>query len=344
MKSKHPKMLPTNSSPTQFLLYKTPDGKVKIDFFLQDNNVWLTQAKIATLFNVGRPAITKHLINIFKTNELDENSVCSILEHTADDGKIYPTKFYNLETILAIGYRVNSIQATHFRMWATEVSKSYVIKGFAMDDERLKQGTRVFGQDYFQELLERVRSIRASERRIYQKITDIFAECSTDYNPKSATTQEFYAMVQNKFHFAITGKTAAEIIYTKANAQQPHMGLTTWKNGPQGRILSSDTTVAKNYLQAPEIKKLERTITAFFDYIETHIERQETFTMQAFSKSVDKFLHFNEYKVLEKYGKIKKSKADKKALDIYKQYNKHQSINSDFDKSVKKLLANQPHE
>ena len=251
---------------TDFLIYTTPEGNVKVEAFLHKENVWLTQDKIADLFGVQRPAITKHLINIFESGELEENSVSSILEHTAPDGKKYKTKFYNLDAIISVGYRVNSKQATLFRIWATKILKEYVLKGFAMDDNRLKNG-QYFGKDYFDELLERVRSIRASERRIYQKITDIFAECSIDYDPQSDITQDFYATVQNKFHYAITGQTAAEIIYKKADAKKEHMGLTTWKRAPKGRILKSDAVVAKNYLPEKEIKQLERTVSSFFDYI-----------------------------------------------------------------------------
>src|SRR6266571_3060667 len=323
---------------SNFVLYTAPSGAVKLEVFLQDETLWLTQEKIAVLFDVQRPAITKHLKNIFDSGELQEDSVSSILEHTANDGKIYKTKFYNLDAIIAVGYRVNSKRATQFRIWATQVLKEYIVKGFAMDDERLKQGTEVFGKDYFRELLERVRSIRASERRIYLQITDIFAECSIDYDPHATITKEFFATVQNKFHYAITGHTAAEIIHEKANSGKPFMGLATWKNSPKGRVLASDVTVAKNYLPEKEIKRLERTVSGFFDYIENLIEKREAFTMEEFARSVGKFLSFNEYMVLDGKGSISKESADKKALAEYKEFNKTQPIESDFDQVVKKLL------
>jgi hypothetical protein len=285
---------------------------------------------------VNVPAISKHLKNIFDNGELVENSVVSILETTAEDGKNYQVMYFNLDAIISVGYRVNSAQATRFRIWATNTLKEYIIKGFIMDDERLKNG-RYFGKDYFRELLERVRSIRASERRIYQQITDIFAECSIDYDPKSDITNMFYATVQNKFHFAINGQTAAEIIYKNADAGKEFMGLNTWKNAPQGRILKSDTTVAKNYLSEQEIKSLERTIGAFFDYIERIIENRNTFTMEQFALSVNKFLEFNEYKVLEGKGSISAKQAEEKAFAEYDVFNKTQKIESDFDKAVKAL-------
>lgn len=320
-----------------FILYNAPSGDVMLNVLLQNETIWLTQKMMAELFDVGVPAINKHLTNIFESNELDENSVISILETTAADGKNYKTKFYNLDAVISVGYRVNSTKATQFRIWATKTLKEYIIKGFVLDDSRLKQGEIVFGKDYFRELLERVRSIRASERRIYQQITDIFAECSIDYDPKAEITQNFYAMVQNKFHFAITGQTAAEIIFKNANAKKENMGLTTWKNAPDGRILKTDTTIAKNYLQEKEIKQLERTVTGYFDYIENLIERENTFTMESLAKSVDKFLNFNEFKILEGKGKVAHSKAISKAGIEYDQFNKTQKILSDFDKELKKM-------
>lgn len=321
----------------KFLLYTAPSGEIRVDVLLQNESVWLTQKAIAELFGVQRPAITKHLGNIFDSGELEENSVSSILEHTAEDGKIYPTKFYNLDAIISVGYRVNSTKATQFRIWATQTLKEYIIKGFVLDDNRLKQGQAVFGKDYFKELLQRVRSIRASERRIYQQVTDIFAECSIDYNSNAEITKNFYATVQNKFHFAITGKTAAEIIFKTADAKKENMGLTTWKNSPNGRVLKSDVIVAKNYLQEKEIKQLERTVTGYFDYIEGLIERENTFTMSQLAESVNKFINFNDYKVLEGKGKITKIQADKKAIAAYEVFNKTQKIISDFDKEIKKL-------
>jgi hypothetical protein len=322
---------------TEFLLYTAPNGAVKVEVLLSGETLWLTQKRMAELFGVGVPAISKHLKNIFESNELQQDSVISILETTAEDGKKYQTQYYNLDAVISVGYRVNSAQATQFRIWATALIKEYIIKGFAMDDERLKNG-RFFGKDYFKELLERVRSIRASERRIYQQITDIFAECSIDYDPKSETTRLFYAHVQDKFHFAITGHTAAEIISLKADASKPLMGMSTYKNSPQGRVLKSDSTVAKNYLKEDEIKKLERAVAAFFDYIEGIIERRNTFTMESFVESVNKFLAFNEYKILEGYGTISRQQAEQRAFAEYEKFNKQQRIESDFDREVKKLL------
>jgi hypothetical protein len=322
---------------TEFLLYTAPNGAVKVEVLLSGETLWLTQKRMAELFGVGVPAISKHLKNIFESNELQQDSVISILETTAEDGKKYQTQYYNLDAVISVGYRVNSAQATQFRIWATALIKDYIIKGFAMDDERLKNG-RFFGKDYFKELLERVRSIRASERRIYQQITDIFAECSIDYDPKSETTRLFYAHVQDKFHFAITGHTAAEIISLKADASKPLMGMSTYKNSPQGRVLKSDSTVAKNYLKEDEIKKLERAVAAFFDYIEGIIERRNTFTMESFVESVNKFLAFNEYKILEGYGTISRQQAEQRAFAEYEKFNKQQRIESDFDREVKKLL------
>ena len=327
---------------TDFLLYTAPDGVVKVECFLHEETIWLPQKRIAELFGVGVPAISKHLNNIFSSGELQEKVVVSILETTTQHGAIsgktqtQATKFYNLDAIISVGYRVNSSRATQFRIWATTLLKEYIIKGFAMDDERLKNG-RYFGKDYFRELLERVRSIRASERRIYQQITDIFAECSIDYDPKAESTRQFYAHVQDKFHFAITGHTAAEIVYLNADADKPLMGMMTYKNAPAGRILKSDTTIGKNYLSEDEIKKLERTVSAFFDYIENIIERRNTFTMEGFAESVNRFLEFNEYKVLEDYGSISRKKAEEKAFTEYEKFNKTQRIESDFDKLVRQL-------
>ena len=332
---KHP--LTLRDQTTEFLLYTAPNGAVKVEVLLAGETLWLTQKRMAELFGVGVPAISKHLKNIFESNELDPDSVISILETTAEDGKKYQTQYYNLDAVISVGYRVNSAQATQFRIWATQLIKEYIIKGFAMDDERLKNG-RYFGKDYFRELLERVRSIRASERRIYQQITDIFAECSVDYDPKSETTRLFYAHVQDKFHYAITGHTAAEIISLKADASKPLMGMTTYKNAPDGRVLKSDSLVAKNYLGEEEIRKLERAVSAFFDYIEGIIERRTSFTMERFAASVDKFLSFNEYRILEGYGNVSRQQAEQKAIAEYEKFNKQQRIESDFDRTVKKLL------
>ena len=320
-----------------FILYTTPEGEVKLNVLLEHETIWLTQKMMADLFGVGVPAINKHLSNIFESNELEQDSVISILETTASDGKNYKTKFYNLDAVISVGYRVNSSKATQFRIWATKTLKEYIIKGFVLDDNRLKQGETLFGKDYFRELLERVRSIRASERRIYQQITDIFAECSIDYDPRAEITKNFYAMVQNKFHFAITGNTAAEIVFEKTDATAENMGLSTWKNAPEGRILKSDIGIAKNYLPEKEIKQLERAITGYFDYIENLIERENTFTMDGLATSVDKFLNFNEYKILDGKGKISHTRALSKAEKEYHQYNKTQKIISDFDRRLKNL-------
>ena len=331
------KSLTLRDQATEFLLYTAPNGVIKVEVLLADETIWLTQKRMAELFAVGVPAVSKHLKNIFESNELHMDSVISILETTAEDGKKYQTQYYNLDAVISVGYRVNSSQATQFRIWATQLIKEYIIKGFAMDDERLKNG-RYFGKDYFHELLERVRSIRASERRIYQKITDIFAECSMDYDPMSETTRQFYAHVQDQFHYAITGHTSAEIIALNADASKPLMGLSTYKNAPDGRVLKSDTAVAKNYLSETEIKKLERAISAFFDYIEGVIERRNTFTMEIFAESVNKFLAFNEYKILEGYGTVSRQQAEEIAFAEYEKFNKQQCIESDFDREVKKLL------
>lgn len=325
---------------SEFLLYTAPNGEVKVEVLLSGETIWLTQKRIAQLFGVGVPAISKHLDNIYDSGELQREATISILETVQQEGKREVKRkleYYNLDAVISVGYRVNSAQATQFRIWATQLIKDYIIKGFAMDDERLKNG-HFFGKDYFKELLERVRSIRTSERRIYQQITDIFAECSIDYDPKSETTRLFYAHIQDKFHFAITGYTAAEIIALKADANQPLMGMTTYKNAPSGRVLKSDTTVAKNYLSEDEIKKLERAVSSFFDYIEGIIERRNTFTMEAFAESVNKFLAFNEYQVLEGYGSVSRKVAEQKAHAEYEQFNKQQKIESDFDREIKKLL------
>ena len=337
------KKLSTKDELTEFLLYTTPSSDVKVEIFMHEESVWLPQKRMAELFGVQRPAITKHLKNIFESGELIESEVSSILEHTTQHGAIegktqlQEVKYYNLDAILSVGYRVNSSQATQFRIWATKILREYIIKGFAMDDDRLKNG-HYFGKDYFRELLERVRSIRASERRIYQQITDIFAECSFDYNKNAQTTKDFYATVQNKFHFAISGKTAAEIIYENADIKKPNMGLTSWKNSPDGRVLKSDVIVAKNYLSEDEIKRLERTIGAYFDYIERLIENRQELSMDEVSKSVNKFLEFNEFKILEGKGKISHILAKEKATLEYEEFNKIQKIESDFDKEMKKLL------
>ncbi len=319
---------------TDFLLYTTPNSDIKIETYLHNETLWLPQKRIAELFGVQRPAITKHLKNIFDSGELEENSVSSILEHTAEDGKNYQTKYYNLDAILSVGYRVNSSKATQFRIWATKILREYIIKGFAIDDDRMKNG-KYFGKDYFKELLERVRSIRTSERRIYQQITDIFSECSIDYDKNSQTTKNFYATVQNKFHFAISGQTSAEIIYKQADKTKPFMGLQTWKNSPVGRVLKSDIVIAKNYLSEEDIKNLESAISGYFDYIERILKNHTTLTMKSLSSSVNKFLEFNEYKILENNGIISRNQAEQKAFREYEEFNKIQKVESDFDKDMK---------
>lgn len=330
------------SKELQFLMYNTPEENVSVNAVIKDETIWLTQKAMAELFDCTTDNISLHLRNIYADGELNESSTTeefSIVQQEGSRKVKRKIKFYNLDAIISVGYRVNSRKATHFRIWATGVLKEYMIKGFAMDDERLKQGKTAFGKDYFRELLERVRSIRASERRIWQQITDIFAECSIDYDKDAQVTRDFYAMVQNKFHYAITGQTAAEIIYSKSDRNKENMGLTTWKNAPDGRILKSDVTVAKNYLEEKQIKQLERTISGYFDYIEDMIERGNIFTMQEFSKSINEFLSFRKYKILKDKGSISKKQADAKAEEEYIHFNKTQKIISDFDREVKKLIA-----
>lgn len=330
------------SNEIQYLLYSMPDADGKVQVVIKDETLWCTQKAMAQLFGVGVPAISKHLKNIFTEGELNPDTTISKMETVVNRGIRGEVQelidFYSLDAIIAVGYRVSSLKATRFRQWATKILNEYIKKGFAMDDERLKQGTAVFGKDYFRELLERVRSIRASERRIWQQITDIYAECSTDYDKNSPTTKDFYAMIQNRFHFAITGQTAAEIIYSKADHMKDHMGLTTWKNAPDGRVLKSDVSIAKNYLQEKEIRQLERAVTGFFDYIEDLIERENTFNMQQFSTSVNEFLTFRRYQILPDKGKISAAQAKQKAEEEYDIFNKTQRIDSDFDKEVRGLL------
>lgn len=325
---------------TKFIIYDNLNGEVRVDVFVQDETVWLTQKTMGELFGVAKSTISEHITNIFESNELLREATVRKIRTVQKEGERIVNReleYYNLDVIISVGYRVNSAKATQFRIWATQTLKEYIIKGFVLDDERLKQGQTVFGKDYFKELLRRVRSIRASERRIYQQVSDIFAECSIDYDKNSEVTKSFYGMVQNKFHFAITGHTAAEIIYNNADKTKDNMGLTTWKNAPEGRIIKSDVIVAKNYLQEKEINQLERTVTGYFDYIEGLIERENTFTMEQLAASVNKFLSFNEYKILEGKGKISKIQADKKAIIEYDEFNKTQKIISDFDKEIKQI-------
>lgn len=328
----------------QFLIYSTPEENISVNAVVKDETIWLTQKAMAELFGVNVPAISKHLTNIYEEEELRQDSTISKMEIVQNEGGrqvLRETSFYNLDAIISVGYRVNSSKATKFRIWATNILKEFIQKGFVLDDERLKQGKTAFGKDYFRELLERVRSIRASERRIWQQITDIFAECSIDYDKKSPVTKEFYATIQNKFHFAITGQTAAEIVYNQSDSSKGNMGLTTWKNCPDGRILKSDVTIAKNYLSEKEIRQLERAITGYFDYIEDLIERENTFTMAEFSKSVNEFLEFRRYEILTNKGKISKKQADSKAEKEYDKFNKTQKIESDFDIAIKQMIQKQ---
>ncbi len=332
------------SNEIQFLLYTMPEADGKVQVVIKEESLWCTQKAMAQLFGVGVPAISKHLKNIFEEGELSREVVVSKMEITTQHGAIedkmqtHSVDFYHLDAIIAVGYRVSSLKATRFRQWATKILNEYIRKGFVMDDERLKQGTAVFGKDYFRELLERVRSIRTSERRMWQQITDIYAECSTDYDKNSPTTKDFYAMIQNRFHYAITGQTAAEIIYTKADHTKKNMGLTTWKHAPDGRVLKSDVSIAKNYLQEKEIHQLERAVSSYFDYIENQIERHNVFNMEQFAASVNKFLTFNDYKILPDKGKISAAQAKKKAEEEYDIFNKTQRIDSDFDKEVREML------
>jgi hypothetical protein len=331
------------SAPDQFLLYTAPDGAVKVDVFVKEETVWLTQKALAELFGVQRPAITKHLGNIFETGELAEDSVCSILEHTAADGKKYSAKYYNLDAIIAVGYRVNSYQATQFRIWATKTLREFIIKGFVMDDERLKQGKHAFGKDYFDELLERIREIRASERRFYQKITDIYA-LSADYRAEAPLTKEFFATVQNKLHWAITGRTAAELIYSAADAKSLTMGLTTWKHAPCGKILKSDVTVAKNYLSEAHVKELNRIVSAYLDLAENRAQRGILMKMADWGAFLNQFLELSNYPILEDKGKVTALEARLKAEAEYEVFRQRQDADylSDFDREIKRIEGKKP--
>jgi hypothetical protein len=335
--SKTPSNMPSNAG-GNFLLYTTPNGAVKVDVFFKDESVWLTQKALAELFGVNVPAISKHLKNIFDSGELQESSVVSILEITAADGKNYPTRFFNLDAIIAVGYRVNSYQATQFRIWATKTLREFITKGFVLDDERLKLGKKVFGKDYFDELLERIREIRASERRFYQKITDLYA-LAVDYDPNAPVTKEFFAVVQNKLHWAITGKTAAEIIYHGADATKIYMGLTTWKHAPSGKILKSDVTVAKNYLSEAHVKELNRIVSAYLDLAENRAQRGITTRMVEWDKFLNDFLALSNYPILEDSGKVSALEAKLKAEGEYEIYRQKQDVDyiSDFDKEIKRL-------
>ena len=324
-----------------FLMYRTADEDVSVNAVIKDETVWLTQKAMAELFGCSSDNISLHLKNVYADGELDVAATTeefSVVQTEGTRRVSRKTKFYNLDAIISVGYRVNSKRATHFRIWATGILKEYMTKGFALDDGRLKQGKTAFGKDYFRELLERVRSIRASERRIWQQVTDIFAECSIDYDKNADVTHQFYAMVQNKFHYAITGQTAAEIVYTRADHTKDHMGLETWKHAPDGRILKSDVSIAKNYLDTKQIRQLERTVTGYFDYIEDLIERENTFTMEEFAASINEFLAFRRYDILPDKGRISAKAAKAKAEAEYDIFNKTQLITSDFDREVKRLL------
>ena len=325
---------------SDFILYTSNEGKVNIEVFLQDETIWLTQKAISELYGVQRPAITKHLKNIFDSGELQKDSVSSILEHTASDGKKYKTKFYNLDAIISVGYRVNSYQATQFRIWATRTLKEYIIKGFVLDDERLKQGNQVFGRDYFEELLERIREIRASERRFYQKITDIYA-LAADYDKNAPITKEFFATVQNKLHWAITGKTAAEIIYDSADATKIHMGLTNWKQAPDGKIMKSDVVIAKNYLNEAHIKELNQIVSAYLDLAENRAQRQILMKMEDWVQFLHGFLELSEYPILKDKGKVSALEAKLKAKQEFEKYRVIQDRNfiSDFDREIQRIMG-----
>lgn len=331
---------------TNFLLYKTSNGDVKVDVLVQDKTIWMPQKKIAELFDVQRPAITKHLKNIFVSGELFEKVVCSIFELPTQHGAIHgktqlnKIKFYNLDAIIAVGYRVNSSRATQFRIWATKVLQEYIIKGYTMDVERLKNPQNLFGEDYFKEQLEKIRDIRSSERRLYQQITDIYAECSIDYQYESETTKQFFATVQNKLHWAIVGQTAAEIIVTRADHQQEKMGLTSWKNSPNGKVRKSDVAIAKNYLSEKELKPLNRIVTMYLDYAEDQAEQGIAMTMQDWVEQLNAFLQFNRKDLLEDSGKVTATIAKSFAEKEFEKYSPIQNklFESDFDKEMKKLL------
>jgi hypothetical protein len=340
MRKKNQQIVPNNSF-TEFLLYTTPNGKVKVEIFLHDENIWLTQKLIATLFNCTVDNVSLHLKNIFESKELDENSVTEEFSITASDGKKYKAKHYNLDAVISVGYRVNSTNATLFRIWATERLKEYIIKGFTMDDERLKNPDTIFGKDYFEEQLARIRNIRSSERRMYQKITDIYAECSADYSSNSEITKQFFATVQNKLHFAITGKTAAEIIHERVDSKRMNMGLTVWKNSPKGSIRETDVVIAKNYLSEKELDFLNRIVTMYLDFAEMQAKRGILMRMKDWVLKLDAFLNLNERQILTDAGKISHEVAEALALKEYEKYRVEQDKNyiSDFDREVKNLLA-----
>ena len=330
---------PEHTGFNEILLYNTPNGGVKVEIYLKNETVWLTQQKIASLFGVDRSVITKHLKKIFESNELNRDSVCAIFAHTAADGKKYETAFYNLDAVISVGYRVNSSQATAFRIWATERLKEYIIKGFTMDDERLKNPNYVFGKDYFEEQLARIRDIRSSERRFYQKITDIYSQCSADYSANTQITKDFFATVQNKLHWAITGQTAAELIASRVDSKKVNMGLTTWKNAPKGSIRKTDVSIAKNYLNEKELDGLNRIVTMYLDYAESQALKGVVLYMKDWVKKLDAFLQFNEESILKHQGKVSHEVAIELAENEFENYRIVQDklMESDFDKAVKKL-------
>lgn len=324
---------------SDFIFYRSQDGNINIQVIVGDETVWMTRKGMSEIFNTTQENIRQHLSNIFESHELEEVTVCKKILHTASDGKSYNTLFYNLDVIIAVGYRVNSYQATQFRIWATNILKEYLIKGFAIDDERLKQGTKIFGKDYFDELLEKIREIRASERRFYQKITDIYAQCSIDYDSQSAITKEFYATVQNKLHWAITKHTAAEIIKLRANSEKMNMGLTTWKNAPVGKILKSDVKVAKNYLYEDEISELNLIVNMYLDYAELQTKKQNVMKMVDWIKKLDSFLTFNDYTILTNPGKVRATVAKTFAEKEFEKFRVQQDneYESDFDKVISNI-------
>lgn len=329
----------TNEGFNEILLYTTPNGNVKVEIYLQHETVWLSQQKIADLFGIERSVVTKHLRNIFKSNELQEDSVCARIAHTATDGKTYNTQFYNLDAIISVGYRVNSLQATHFRIWATERLKEYIIKGFTMDDERLKNPDNVFGKDYFEEQLARIRDIRSSERRFYQKITDIYSKCSADYDINATVTRDFFATVQNKLHWAITGQTAAEIIASRADGTKANMGLTNWKNAPKGAVRKTDIGIAKNYLDEKELDGLNRIVTMYLDYADNQARKGVVMFMKDWVEKLDAFLQFNEEAVLKNQGRVSHEVALTLAEKEFEKYRVIQDklLESDFDKELVKV-------
>ena len=334
--------IPTKEGFNEILLYTTPNGKVKVEIYLQNETVWLTQQKIAELFGVERSVVTKHLLNIYSESELNKDATCAIFAQVQKEGNRQVTRnieFYNLDAVISVGYRVNSTQATHFRIWATERLKEYIIKGFTMDDERLKNPNNIFGKDYFEEQLARIRDIRSSERRFYQKITDIYSQCSADYNVNATITKDFFATVQNKLHWTITGQTAAEIIASRADSSMENMGLTNWKNSPKGRIRKTDISIAKNYLNEKELDGLNRIVTMYLDYAENQASKGVVMYMKNWIAKLDAFLQFNEEAILKHQGKVSHKIAITLAEKEYEKYRiiQDRAMESDFDKELKEI-------